>query len=355
MDDGLQLYAATQQGLFISRPVNGTWQEVGRAFEGSIPDNIAECRNRPERVFVAVVHDGLYRTDDAGRGWKKVLEGDVRCVAVDPSNDDVVYAGVQRPGLYRSEDGGDTWEDLTPAFDALPDSFTKDLWFPLPPHVAKIRYIWIHPQDSNTLYVCVEHGAILRTFDRCKTWENVSEGIEYKDMHHAEPMPPAFGRFFAGTAQGFYMSDDPAKGWERAENGITTNYFHDFVFVAPQRDGQPMVILLASADGSPGPWRRENRKSRGAIFRSLDAGGSWHQVGEGLPAQHDGMPWGLVRHPSDPKGAFAGFGYVDHGSEGLNPLWGGPGEVYVTRDQGDSWQNLNLDLPPIRAIRVVAG
>src|SRR5581483_10253269 len=50
--------------------------------------------DRPARVFVGVTHDGLYRTIDAGQTWKRVLEGDIRAVAVDPTSDDVVYAGV---------------------------------------------------------------------------------------------------------------------------------------------------------------------------------------------------------------------------------------------------------------------
>ena len=70
------------------------------------------AKTRPERVFAAVPFDGGYRTDDGGKSWKKVFEGDTRCFAVDPHDDRVVYAGLGPVQLMRSEDGGDTWENL---------------------------------------------------------------------------------------------------------------------------------------------------------------------------------------------------------------------------------------------------
>ena len=72
MSEGVRLYAGTQHGLLIWRSKNSGWEEVGRHFEDGIIDAIFGCKNTPERVFVGVTHDGLYRTSDGG---KKLGEG----------------------------------------------------------------------------------------------------------------------------------------------------------------------------------------------------------------------------------------------------------------------------------------
>src|SRR5690242_21761086 len=98
MSEGVRLYAGTQHGLIIWRSANGGWQEVARHFENGIIDSIHGCRQSPEKVFVGVTHDGLYRTCDGGKTWKKVLDGDIRSVSVDPIEDEVIRSEERRVG-----------------------------------------------------------------------------------------------------------------------------------------------------------------------------------------------------------------------------------------------------------------
>jgi photosystem II stability/assembly factor-like uncharacterized protein len=46
-----------------------------------------------------------------------------------------------------------------------------------------VRHISVDPEDSQILYISIEHGGIVRTFDGGKTWEDVSKGIDYLDIH----------------------------------------------------------------------------------------------------------------------------------------------------------------------------
>ena len=43
----------------------------------------------------------------------------------------------------------------------------------------------------------------------------------------------------------------------RLENGLPQHYTHDFLFLDPQRAGEAPTMLLSTANGSPGNWRRE--------------------------------------------------------------------------------------------------
>jgi photosystem II stability/assembly factor-like uncharacterized protein len=137
----------------------------------------------------------------------------------------------------------------------------------------------------------------------------------------------------------------------RAESGLTRDYFHDFVFLRPQSAGEPPIMLIATADGSPGFWRRENRGARAAVFKSNDGAASWTRITEGLANDLDSMIWALVHHPTDPRAVFAGFGNVARGhASGA----GGAGDLMISRDLGDSWERLAIELPADRVLWAAA-
>ena len=359
MPEGVRLYAGTQHGLFIWRSRHDGWEETARAFPEHIVDVLAGDARRPERVYAAVTFDGLYRTDDGGRHWTRVLAGDVRAVSVDPSDQRVVYAGTAPVRLYRSEDAGATWQELS-ALQAMPPEVRKRWWTPYAPHTGHVRDIFVHPEDARVLYLCLEHGGIVRSLDRGASWEDVSGGIDWVDMHALSCLPGSQTRYYTASARGFYQSDDPARGWERAEHGLTRDYFNSFLFLAPTRPGDAPTMLVGAADDVPSAWRREERGARAAVFRSDDGAQSWYRAGKDLPEAMDAMVWALTPHPHDPHAVFAGTGAIDRGdplaptvpsAPGVNDA---PGEVLLTRDRGESWQRLPLALAADRVLWAAA-
>jgi photosystem II stability/assembly factor-like uncharacterized protein len=345
MASRVRIYAGTQEGLFIWRSSNGSWDRVSVAFETGTIDSIDGPRRQPNVVYLGLTRDGVYRTADAGKNWKRVFEGNIRAITVDPTDEKVIYAGTEPIHLHRSEDGGQSWEELT-AIHALPPE-VKKLWtYPVPPHREHVRHIFVHPDDPNLLHVCLEHGGVIRSFDRGKTWQDVSRGIDYLDIHHISSTPGRDDLYFLATARGFFRSTDPGKGWQRAENGFTRDYFHDFVFLP----GTPPVMLVATADKSPGYWDRPE-KAQGAIFRSRSLAQSWERVGVGqwLPQDMKQMVWALVQHPEDPSIVYAGLGAVSRGRS-ADATQKGSGDILVSQDQGDSWERLPLELPADRVL-----
>lgn len=344
MNEGVRLYAGTQHGLIIWRSTQNSWQEAARHFEDGIIDSIHGCKQAPERVFVGVTHNGLYRTTDGGKSWAKVLDGDIRAVTVDPTDDKVIYSGIEPVGLFRSEDGGDHWEEIA-SLKELPQAVRKNWWYPQPPHHGHVRNIHVHPDDPNTIYLCLEHGGIVRSFDRGKSWEDVSKGIDYLDIRVISNLPKRKDRYYVASARGFFTSDKPEQGWVRAENGLTRDYFHDFLFLDSEND-KP-IMLVATADASPGFWRRENRGARAALFKSTDGAGSWTRVTNGLAEDLNSMIWALVDHPTDHRAVFAVARGHAHGA-------GGAGDLMISRDMGDSWERLDIDLPADRVLWAAA-
>ena len=95
MNEPVRLYASTYDGVRVFNCTSGEWAEVG-LLPGTESESVAGSTRHPERVYVADLHGGgLFGTEDAGRHWSKLLDGEVWAVAVDPTDDDVLYAGTE--------------------------------------------------------------------------------------------------------------------------------------------------------------------------------------------------------------------------------------------------------------------
>ena len=140
----------------------------------------------------------------------------------------------------------------------------------------------IHRDDPQTIYLCLEHGGIVRSFDRGASWEDVSKGIDYLDIHVIANFTARTDRYYVASARGFFTSDQPEDGWVRAENRMTHDYFHDFLFFDPRRNGDNATMLIAAAERIAGLLAERKPRSRGAIFKSPDSAESWNRITNGL-------------------------------------------------------------------------
>jgi len=346
MAEQVRLYAATKDGLAVLRSTRTGWEQVGMPLPGLVSESFAGSSRHPERVYVAVMGEGLFSTDDAGAHWTRMWEGDARAVAVDPMNEDVLYVGSEPVHLFRSEDRGDSWEELE-ALQDFPDEVRIGWWGPQPPHEGHVANIFIHPDDTNTIYLCLEHGGVVRSFDRGATWEDVSKGIDYLDMHILQTLPGSKTRYYVSSARKFFTSDDPGQGWHAAHNGLDRDYFHDFIFMPPEHAGGEPTMLMATADKSPGYWDRPDR-ARTAFFRSDDGAQSWRRVGLDLPDIMETWAYTLIQDPNNPNGAFAGLGDQVRGQHGKAHY--GEGGIIATRDRGDSWETLPVQVSATYAL-----
>jgi photosystem II stability/assembly factor-like uncharacterized protein len=313
---------------------------VGEFFQGNTLEHLTGSTERPEIVFAAVAFDGGYRTEDAGKSWKKIMDGDVRTFTVDPHDERVVYMGMGPIRLFRSEDSGKQWEPLDGMLDF--DEGVKKKW-DVPPRLRgvewpHVRHIFIHPDDENLVWVLLEHGGNLLSWDRGQTWADRSTGIDYVDMHYIENYPGSKERYYVSSARGFYRTDDAGKQWRRAENGMPWgytelhSYSHEWHFVP----GEAPRMVVCGGKGSPGVWMREKITPGGHILISDDGGDSWRIVTEGLQKENIWMPWVLLRHPTDQNALFCGMGDGARGY-GFDARIKGKGAFYMSGDRGESW------------------
>ena len=184
-------------GIYRSLDGGKTWTHLGLREGQQIPALVVDPTN-PDRLYAAVLghpygpnaERGIYRSEDGGKSWTKVLYKDENTggsdVVLDPKNPQIVYASLWNDrlgpwedgnqyegttgGLFKSIDGGTTWKQLT---TGLPENLTQI-------NVA------ISTSDPNRLYATLstktEGGyssarglGVYRSDDAGATWRKITD------------------------------------------------------------------------------------------------------------------------------------------------------------------------------------
>lgn len=189
-------------GVYRSTDGGATWDHVGLATSGTVA-RIVPHPSDPAVVYLAAGGDlftgggerGIYRSDDAGGTWTRVLAPSTPTaggadIAIDPSDHDHLLAALwdrQRTpaerryggpgsGLHRSTDGGTTW---TPVDGGLP-GFAADS--------GRIA-VAFSPADPTRVYAVVTRGdgragGLWRADDGGTTWARVDDSPLYEPSQH---------------------------------------------------------------------------------------------------------------------------------------------------------------------------
>lgn len=244
--DGIRANVTTGRGMYKSTDAGESWQFIGLEEAGQIGAVEVHPEN-PERVYVAALghpfgenpQRGVFRSDDGGENWDKVLFASDSTGAIDlemhPENPDIIYAALWRAerkpwtiisgaasedGLYKSTDGGDTWSRLD---NGLPQGLTGKADFAVSPAAPDRVYALVEaPGDQEGLY---------RSDDRGENWElvNSSGGIMTRPFYftNIEADPQDADIVHVGNV-GYYVSTDGGENFDRRRT--THADVHDFWF-----------------------------------------------------------------------------------------------------------------------------
>src|SRR6202158_133610 len=249
------IVVVTGAALLIARRAS-TWT-VDEHLAGLSPGCVAVDLSSPAQVYCGTARAGLFRSRDSGRNWEPVGRGidHLMVTAVDVGHAEqadgfgVVYGGTEPSAVFRSDTGGDSWVDLA-GLRALPSA---DTWsFPPRPHTHHVRWIEADAIAANRVFVAIEAGALVRTFDGGRTWHDRFRGGPY-DTHTAVTNPLAPGRIYSAAGDGYFESTDAGDSWRSPEDGLKHLCL---VGVAVDPADQDTVFVSAT-DGPGSPyWRR---------------------------------------------------------------------------------------------------
>lgn len=199
------LFAGSEAGVFRLTRGAAHWQALG--WTGSVP-GLALARQDPNRLYLRAAYERIYSTDQAqsespdavtwtqqGRGM--ALTSEILSLAIDPTNDQVLYAGGATE-LFKSTDGAQQWQPIGAALTG-----------------QSIFALLVDAQVPTTLYAGATNGLYLSN-DGGTAWQQRGTALRGITVSALARHPTRPDLLFAGTKyRGIWSSADQGRTWQQ--------------------------------------------------------------------------------------------------------------------------------------------
>ena len=271
--------------------------------------------------YVGTRNGGVWKTINNGTTFEPVFDGQAKlsigAVAVAPSNANIVWAGTGEAycarssnsgdGIYKSTDAGKTWKKM-----GLKDSH----------HIARMA---IHPKNADIVYVAAmghlftnnEERGVFRTRDGGEIWEKIlyvndkigavdivmvqsDPNILYAAVYDKVRLPWHYE--MGGPESAIYKTIDGGKFWKKLSGGLPTGRVGRIGLDVFEKN--PEILYAVVENGNrrqPTQQEAELAKKRGAapgeftagneVYRTDDGGKSWRKVNVGYEAALNKAPY----------------------------------------------------------------
>jgi photosystem II stability/assembly factor-like uncharacterized protein len=260
-------------------------------------------------IYVASRNGGIWKTTNAGTTWEPIFDKQdvlsIGCIAIAPSNENVVWVGTgdasmtrmtyPGDGVYKSTDGGKTWQNM-----GLHDT----------QHIGRIT---IDPKNPDVVYVAAmghefssntERG-VFKTTDGGKTWKKVlytsdhtgaidlvmsrkNPKVLYAAMYDKIRLPWKMD-FGGGSESGIYKTTNGGETWTKLTGGLPTGDIGRIGLDLYQKNPDILYAIVENGNKRPptekeikqAKERKQEAKDReygGEIWRTTDGGKTWAKM-----------------------------------------------------------------------------
>lgn len=262
--------------------------------------------------------------------------GESGYIAQDPKNPDIFYAGSQGALITRIDRSTGQTRDI----QVYPRFFSGEESAVLPERWQWTFPIVFSPLDPTRLYTCSQH--VWMTKNEGQTWDKISPDLTYadtstlgvsggvltRDMNGPEIYATVFAlapsyhdvnTIWAGSDDGLvHLTQDNGKTWQNiTPKDMPKNTRVSIIDASRHKAGTAYVAAKRYQMDDRAPY----------IWKTDDYGKTWKKIVNGIPA--DDYVHTVREDMVRPGLLFAG---TEHG-------------IYVSFDDGDHWQSLQLDLP----------
>lgn len=177
----------TGGGTFRTDNGGDTWKY---SWPNNTPSNLWRLARGSGAALYAAGTGGVFRSDDNGATWKHTAAPttEVRALAADPSNGDIVYAGSWNAdgGVFKSTDGGTTWAGLANGLPERAGIASLAVDPTNPQHVAAATYwygVYVS-SDGGASWKLAADAMPLTARQRLDDVDFAPDGTLYASSHH---------------------------------------------------------------------------------------------------------------------------------------------------------------------------
>ncbi len=362
-----RLLVGTHKGLFrIEKSADQTWAITQQWFLGDAVSMVLREKDRSTiHAALDLGHFGvkMRRSDDDGENWveasvpaypkkpegledKDPMRGidipwDTKLIwSLESGAPGEIWCGTIPGGLFRSTDGGENWELM----ESLWNDPRRKQWMGGGYDLAGIHSILVDPRDSAHITVGVSVGGLWDSRDSGKSWTLIGEGLRNaymppemegdpitQDVHKLATCPSDPDQVWMQHHNGIFRSHDGGLHWHELQDVKPSN----FGFAVSVHPTDPDIAWFVPAVKDE---QRIPVDAKLVVNRTRDGGKSFEQLDNGLP---DEAVYDLIYRHS-----------LDISSDGEKLAFGSTtGSLWISENQGDSWQNISRHLPPIKCVR----
>jgi len=199
-----------------------------------------------------MLYNGWNGADNAGR---------MTCLAIDPTDDHVIYAGAASGGLWKSIDGGQDWKPMADQEPSL--SYGAVTIDPRDPAI-----IYAGMGEPNNSLDSFQGAGLLRSLDHGNHWSLLSSRVFMGQRFSRILLSPEIpNEIFVATTRGVMRSIDAGGTWVQLLKGDATD-----LILNPQ-DPNQMMAALGNYRGDPA----------NGLYSSQDGGETWTRLTTDLP------------------------------------------------------------------------
>ena len=235
-------------GVYKSTDGAATWQPISGGLNTSQAKDVYQLLVNGDVIYAATV-DGIYKSTDAGDNWVKKSIG----ITIGPGatyefTESIYMHGVNLftgafNGIYRSIDDAENWTMTNVGGH----------------HVWAKNFV----EHNGILFAAGNEGFPdgYKSIDDGVTWDSLNFNDLYPSItFFSEPF-----KLWAGTIHGVSLSTDNGISWEQRSNGLTPDPYSSSIM---RLNGTLVTSLKFGGSG---------------VFRSVDEGLNWQNIGDGLP------------------------------------------------------------------------
>ncbi len=285
------------------------WRLIG-PFRGGRSTAVAGVNSQPQVYYFGGTGGGVWKTTDGGVNWEPITDGSVfgtgsvGAIDVAQSEPNVIYVGMgESPirgnvshgdGVYKSLDGGKTWKRV-----GLEDTR----------QIARIR---VHPRNPDIVYVAAqghvwgpnEQRGVFRSKDGGKTWEKILTRGDKAGACDLIIDPTNSSVLYAGFWEVYRKpwtleSGGPGSGIFKSTDGGDT--WTEMTRNAGLPRGMIGIVGITVSPANPERLWAIIEAEDGGVFRSDNGGRTWTKTNEQRNLRQ--RAWYYSRIYADPQNA----------------------------------------------------